>query len=368
MCIGIGVQLFFDIAVAVSLLSTVIHTTYERIRLARETSKYNANFLLTYDSPAHVFSCSPGMAFYRRNCCFFGATLYRHITVRLPERTRLLSNATGSGDCFTTTELKTLQAEVRKLRSRLHLPSTDAPPPPKRAIAITVGWANAPLKVVNKFSRLYTDFGIPCLCVAPSITHIWSSRLGSSLTGNLFKALDTTLTDPCHLILHLFSSGSTAMLPKLSEEHASSSPLIRTKFPPACVVFDSGPADFSYESGTAAAKHMYDQGGFNLVSYWMANSVGVVTEKLVGKRKRDELCRALDSPLLDIPQLFLYSEADTVSRFSYVEDVIARQRSKGRNVTNFCWKDSLHVRHFITHPTDYTEQVTAFLKKCSLMA
>ena len=157
------------------------------------------------------------------------------------------------------------------------------------------------------------------------------------------------------------------MLPKLSEDHASSSSLIRTKFPPACVVFDSGPADFSYESGTAAAKHMYEQGGLNLVTYWMAASVGIMTEKLVGTRKRDELRQALDSPLLDIPQLFLYSEVDTVSRFPYVEDVIARQRSKGRNVINFHWKDSLHVRHFITHPTEYTEKVTAFLKKCNVI-
>ena len=286
--------------------------------------------------------------------------------MRPPGRPRLLSNATGSRDGFTTTELKTLQTEVKKLRSQLHLPSTEAALP-KRTIAVTVGWANAPLKVVNKYSHLYTDLGIPCLCVAPSVTHTWSSQLGNSLTGNLFKALDTTLTDPCSLILHLFSSGSTVMLPKLSEEHASGSPLIQTKFPPVCVMFDSGPADFSYESGTAAAKHMYDQGGFNLATYWMAKSLGIMTEKMVGTRKRDELRQALDSTLLDIPQLFLYSEADTVSRCPYVEGIIARQKSKGRNVISFCWKDSLHVRHFITHPEEYTEQVTAFLKKCSLI-
>ena len=298
-------------------------------------------------------------------CCFWRATkLYRPI-VRLHKGTRLFSNATGNGDGFTTTELKKLQAEVQKLRSQLHLPSTEATP--KRAIAVTVGPTSTPLKVVNKYSHLYTDLGIPCLCVAPSITHVWSSKLAKSVTGHLLKALDTTLTGPCSLILHLLSGATTVLLPTLCEEHASRSPLLQTKFPPACVVFDSGPADFTYESGTAAARHIYDQGGFNWLTYWMASSVGIVTEKLVGTRKRYELRQSLDSTLLDIPQLFLYSEADTVSLSPYVEGIMAEQRSKGRNVTSFRWKDSLHVRHLVTHPEEYKEQVTAFLKRCSLI-
>ena len=298
-----------------------------------------------------------GMAFRRT------VKLYR--SVRLPEGTRLFNNATGSGDGFTIAELKKLQAEIKKLRSQLHLPNTEATP--KRTIAVTVGPTSTPLKVVNKYSHLYTNLGIPCLCVAPRVIHVWSSKVAKSVVNNLLKVLDTNLSGQYSLILHLLSGATTVLLPTLSEEHASRSPLLQTKFPPACVVFDSSPVDFTYENTVASTKHMHNIGGFNWLIYWMVYSVGIVTEKLIGTRKRYELRQSLDSTLLDIPQLFLYSEADTVSLSPYVEGIIAEQRSKGRNVTSFRWKDSLHVRHLVTHPEEYKEQVTAFLKECNLV-
>ena len=75
----------------------------------------------------------------------------------------------------------------------------------------------------------------------------------------------------------------------------------------------------------------------------------------------------LRSPLLDIPQLYLYSKADTVATPSLVHKTIHEQQAMGRDVTLHCWEDSPHVRHYLTHPVNYEHHVHTLLKKCQLI-
>jgi len=272
---------------------------------------------------------------------------------------------------FTEEELQRLKSSARKAGSQFHPPEVSlregVKPSDKRPVALLVGWAASNLKVLSRYSTLYTKLGIPCLCVAPGILQIWSTKLGNTLTQNILRVLDSSLNDPCSLVLHLCSGASTVTLPVLTEQHSDSSSVLQTKAPPVCVVFDSGPANFSYESGSAAAKLMYRQGGYNLLTYSIATSVGGITNALIGSKKRSELSSALGSSLLDIPQLYLHSEADSVSPPSWVKAIAEKQIAKGRDVTSHCWPDSEHVRHYLQHPQQYENLVFSFLKKCNLL-
>ena len=194
---------------------------------------------------------------------------------------------------FTEDELQRLKSRARKAGSQFHRPQValgeDVKPSDKRPVALLVGWAASNLKVLSRYSTLYTKLGIPCLCVAPRVLQIWSTKLGNTLTQNVLNALGSSLSNPCSLILHLCSGASTVTLPVLTEQHSDSSSVLRTKAPPVCVVFDSGPADFSYETGSAAAKLMYRQGGYNFLTYGIAMAIGGITNKLVGSKKRSKL-------------------------------------------------------------------------------
>ena len=261
---------------------------------------------------------------------------------------------------FNTNELDALRRSTGQLRGcEVQLPKY----PQKRVVVVLVGWAASQLRHVGKYAPLYTDLGIPCLCVAPHIFHTWLRKAGDTYTQAILKGVEASFTSPVSLILHLFSGAAGTILPKMCEEYSKAGSSQAMKLPIAGVVFDSGPTDFSYEAGTAAARIVYEQGRYNFPTYVAATTFGVVTDWMFGSKKRKDLNAALESTVLKVPQLFLYSEADTVMRAYRARQRIEAQVAMGRDVTSYCWKDSQHVRHFADHPVEYQTQLAAFLKK-----
>ena len=226
-----------------------------------------------------------------------------------------------------------LQERIKKSNIELHFPRDEVQIKPN-SLALLVGWAESRQKALSKFAAIYTKQGIPCLSIACPITTMWFTSLGNKLTNGLLTSLDlATPSDdhPINLAMHVFS--------------------------------DSGPTLFSYKSGTAAARLVYKQGGFNFLTYSASRLVGSTVNLLIGARKRSELATALDSPLLNMPQLYLYSTADSVCDSEWVERVMKEQREKGRSVESYTWQDSEHVRHLAEHPEQYEELLVGFLEK-----
>ena len=258
-----------------------------------------------------------------------------------------------------------LQEGIKKSSIEFHFPQ-DEVQVKKRSLALLVGWAESRQKALSKFAGIYTKQGIPCLTIACPITTMWFTSIGSKLTNNLLTSLDvaTPLDDhPINLAMHIFSGGGIAVFPRLLEELAKPSGLLTTKIRPKCIVFDSGPTVFSYKSGTAAARLVYKQGGFNFLTYSASRLVGSTVNLFVGSRKHSELMTALASPFLNVPQLYLYSTADSVCNSEWVEKIMAEQTEKGRTVESYSWQDSEHVRHLAEHPEQYEELVVGFLRK-----
>ena len=289
-------------------------------------------------------------------------------TMRIRDRQDILRNIVSfqrySSSLAVSFDRNELQERVKKRGIELHFPEEGATV--KGSLALLVGWAESRQKAMAKFAAIYTQQGIPCLTIAPQIQSMWFTSVGNKLTSRLIRALDLATPlggQPVNLVMHLFSGGGQTVFPKLMEEVAKPNGLFNTKIKPRCIIFDSGPTRFSYESGMQAAKLLYQQGGFNYATYTASKLIGGTVNILVGSRKRSELSNALDSPLLAIPQLYLFSSADSVCRSEWVESVMVEQRRKGRTVESFMWKDSEHVRHLIQHPEDYERQVVQFLGK-----
>ena len=292
------------------------------------------------------------------SCCRASRLLQltRHFHSTLPVASSTLSER----------ELTNLQDALKRHKStvQLHQPSS-ATPSKTRSMVLLVGWVESTLKVLAKYASVYTDtFGIPCLAIAPPIQLVWFTKQGYSFTDNILKALNHSLDDtPVSLVLHLCSSGGHVVFPRLLQETNS---LLNSKLHQQCMIFDSGPTDFSFNSGVAAANQLYRQGGLNLLTYPLYTGIGVTVNTLIGNRKRQELKDALESQLLDVPQLYLYSRGDTVAPPQWVEEVMRGQREKGIDISYHCWEDSEHVQHFREHTQEYIEQVRRFLNKCKI--
>ena len=64
------------------------------------------------------------------------------------------------------------------------------------------------------------------------------------------------------------------------------------------------------------------------------------------------------------PSLYLYSRADEITNYHYVEEVITNRRRLGADVAAVFWDDSEHVSHFRKHPEAYINQCQKFLDYC----
>lgn len=279
---------------------------------------------------------------------------------------RLVYTARTFSSSFRKDELDSL-SDYRNGRSiKVYLPSTDhvgsRPVLPRRLLVVMVGWAQSRHSVLSKYASIYTQLGVPCVAIATGAPLIWFTSLGNSVTLNILGFLDRSLELPVSLLLHIFSGGGTVLFPQLLLECAKPDSPFPSKLCPAGVVFDSGPSEFSRRTGLAASKLVYKQGGFNAFTYPLATTTGILVDLAIGSRKRSEEEAALAHPqLLQVPQLYLYSEKDSVNPPDRARKVMEGQRARGREVTSKCWSDTEHVRHFSQHQEEYTKAVVDFM-------
>ena len=250
-------------------------------------------------------------------------------------------------------------------RLRVYLPNQDEPHQ-SQAVCLLVGWSNSSNKVIGKYASIYTELGVPCIALAPRMSDIWFTSHGNKLCEDALKVLEEKVRKneglPLSLVIHLFSGGIYVVFPKILESWSRSDFILRTGAVPKCVVFDSGPSDYTFQSGTAASKLLLQQGALNRISYYIANAIGISTAFLIGSHKRAVLRSALESEAMALPQLYLHSQRDTVAPLEWVSAVMKEQQAKGRAVSSHIWDDSQHLRLYLDHKEEYTNQVHTFLK------
>ena len=226
-------------------------------------------------------------------------------------------------------------------------------------LPIVVGWSESSHRPLSKYTTVYTGYRLHALTVCTSTLQVWSSRLSKTAASSLFKPLNSALERPTTLLLHMFSAAPLVMLPPLQELLASCPNLSL-----GGVVFECGPSNFSLQTGIAASRLMYQEGAFSLPVHLAACSVGITVNMLVGRRRRQELLGALQSPLLSgIPMMFLYTENDTVVKKEWVESLIRDQQGLGRTVDSYCFSNGTHNRNIVTHYDLYRTTLSSFLTK-----
>lgn len=231
-----------------------------------------------------------------------------------------------------------------------------------KGIVLLFGWASSTVKSVMKYGRVYSEIGVPSVCTATPISVMWLKSSGDIRTKKVLDALNDSIEDFCPLIIHFFSGAVFTYLPALVELLSTQK---YNKLQLSGIVFDSAPTSYSFRTGVAAAKLIKQQGGCNSLTYCAFTAVNVSANALTGWKRRRNMRSALDHPIVKVPQLYLYSNADTVTLKEEVEGEMLRQSSRGVDVSSHRWSDSGHVRHLANYPDQYSFQVQSFLNKVS---
>ena len=325
--------------------------------------------------PAEISSCCttcPAECKGRWLCLCYGALLLEimaSMVVRgLAGFRGVISAVRTVSNGFKDEELKLLSSSKVGKPIRAYLPNPDndfgsAQQTARRLLVLMIGWAQSRQNALSKYASIYTQLGFPCIAVATPVPLMWFTSLGSNVTRNVLGLLDESLEVPVSLLFHIFSGGGTVLFPQLLQEYTKTDSPFPSKLCPVGVVFDSGPSEFSRRSGLAASKLAYKQGGFNVFTYSLANTAGTCIDIAIGSKKRSEEEAALTHPhLLQVPQLYLYSEQDSVNPSERARMVMEGQRARGREITSKCWTDTEHVRHFSKHPEEYNYEIVNFLE------
>ena len=254
--------------------------------------------------------------------------------------------------------LDALSQQASRVRGVLRAPSSVRKVEHSEStLIVMVGWIMGKQKHLAKYAQLYNDLGYPTLTLEPSIFHFWDILSSSTYTTKVTRLLDDNFRGS--IALHLPSGSANVILPTFAQ-NAASFKNIELKG----LVFDCGPALFSYESGTAAAKTLYKGGGMSTLSYLSANAVGITVEKLKGAKIRRETEIALRTPVLSVPQLYLYSDSDPVVPPERVQRVMEEQRELGRpHVEGVLFEGAPHVRLALSQPDLYRNKIESFLAR-----
>ena len=241
--------------------------------------------------------------------------------------------------------------------------------PKSRTLALVMGWRSAKLAAVKKHASIYSKAGIPVVCANPTYWEACSPQEGERLTRSVLSSINTSLDSPVSLVLHTFCSGSNLLLPLITSDFESPERKLTRNLEPACAVFDSAPAHFSIRAAFNGHKAIYNSGGYTNFSFLAAFLKDIYVLIRFGRQRRKEIHSrtSFQSPMLSIPQLYLFSEADVVLSLPIVKAIVQEQRAMGRDVSSPTWKDANHVELFRTDHQTYRAQVYTLLKKCNLI-
>jgi hypothetical protein len=223
-------------------------------------------------------------------------------------------------------------------------------------VVFLLGWADAPLKYVQKYASIYPDNTRVVVLLSEFKHFVYTKH---ALVQQMSPAIEwlqeqqDNAGHPLPLVMHLFSNGGALLLSSL--ELAAQRAGVQLDI--QGIVCDSAPSEGRLVEGVKVG------------TMWVRNPVlrhllsllvaAVLVAFRLGAMVRGELSTfewiwsTLSNPKRKCTRLMLYSEADAMVGPAGVEKFVAAARQGGVDVVTKRWPDSAHVRHFLEHPEEY---------------
>lgn len=232
-------------------------------------------------------------------------------------------------------------------------------------LILLFGFMGASFRQMARYVKLYAELhkeskNVALLTVIAPIQFTMTALVAKDPAQNGYGALSSDLASlvdkeysDYQLIMHIMSQNGTFAYQAACKERVLSSRL-------TCVVLDSAPVAMSYGAVFSAASAAIGKGmaerAIGLLKYILSAN-GDFESYLTSRTADVKDFFAREDPVRRA--LFLYSKADAITDYRYIQDII-RIRS-GSEVHEVDFGDSGHTGHILRFPRKYREEV---LKHC----
>ena len=231
-----------------------------------------------------------------------------------------------------------------------------------RPLVFIYGWLVAKAKHIHKYGDFYLGKGFDVLHIKVSPDQLlWPTRAQGVVEQALEFAAETKReTQP--ILAHGFSVGAYLYgetLVKINQMPSFKDMAARIKGQ----IYDS-PVDFNgipYGVSNAVTKNPLLQ---KTMQYSIEGYLSLFKKNVMAHYLLSSETSKLNA--MKIPSMFLYSEADVVGDHVWTKELIDEWRNKNILVEAMCWKESMHVGHFVKYPVEYITMLNMFLDTIGL--
>ena len=276
------------------------------------------------------------------------------------------------------------------------------------SLVVIGGWLGCKPKHLKSYERVYNSLGFDSLCLIASplcvidavLSHQNSSRerieipsfklwTGSSNSSDdaLYPNCDTKMqalawkvlgdihnSQADEFIYHCFSNAGCFLWESMCKilqlkdsKHCDSEiSVVLERLHGKCkgVVFDSCPAWFGTKLGPSKlwqALQYCSEEEKQRVRSTFGDRIDTVDKNMVNRNLK--YFENLATCPFDIPQLYLYSKNDDLSRHEHISKMIDIRRLRQESpVLKQQWETSIHCRHLLEHSDDYQEALKIFIQ------
>ncbi|KZC05410.1 PREDICTED: transmembrane protein 53 [Dufourea novaeangliae] len=239
----------------------------------------------------------------------------------------------------------------------------------KLPVVVLLGWAGCQDRYLAKYSAIYEEKScITLRYTAPVECLFWRRDKMPYIGKRLIQVIMDKSLDQHPIFFHVFSNGGAFLYQHVSLAMQQANTPLKVKG----VIFDSAPGERRLTALFKAISAII--GGHPLTNIPMSFFITIFLSVLwlfeviahaFGRGypvQTNPIALAEESN--SWPQLFLYSNADTLIPASDVEKFASRRAERGVRVQLVLFTNSPHVKHYTTYRDVYVNTVCSFIYEC----
>ncbi|XP_018359470.1 PREDICTED: LOW QUALITY PROTEIN: transmembrane protein 53 [Trachymyrmex cornetzi] len=267
----------------------------------------------------------------------------------------------------------------------------------KRPVVILLGWAGCQDRYLAKYSSIYEDKSCITLRYTAPVEYLFWRRDKMPYIGKrLLQVITDERLDEHPIFFHVFSNGGAFLYQHISLAMQRAN----TPFKVRGVIFDSAPGErrltalfkaisaiiggnpsrtcrchsssrssSPYSGSSRAAYHIMSIDRiiselYRRCTVYMSIYDRQVIAQAFSRTPIPTNPIALAEEAYSWPQLFLYSNSDTLIPASDVEKFASRRAERGVRVQLVLFTNSPHVKHYTTYRDVYVNTVCSFIHEC----